>query len=151
MRRPTRVNAGSSTAWFATLGAPSLTILLLGVSINAITKLSVHTFENYRGWRPGRYSAAMSEPGTSDHSVVTQHVRTTMPYRVAVWYLRSAMVSLPLALINLDLLWPIWPSVIGMGVICTVPVRGMAYFEWKLRQIDLAVMIWRDAFDPRFR
>ncbi|TDC81264.1 hypothetical protein E1193_15230 [Micromonospora sp. KC606] len=93
----------------------------------------------------------MSEPETSDHGVVTQHARTTLPYRLAVWYLRSAMVSLPLAFIDFDRLWPIWPSVIVLSFICVSPVRYMAYFEWKLSQADLGVMLWRDAFSPRFR
>ncbi|HEX5594696.1 MAG TPA: hypothetical protein VFX61_01545 [Micromonosporaceae bacterium] len=93
----------------------------------------------------------MSEPETSDHSVVTQRVRTTLPYRLAVWYWRSAMVSLPLAFIDIDRLWPIWPSVIFLGFICVLPVRYMAYFEWKLPQVDLDFMILRDTFSPRFR
>ncbi|MEV6815672.1 hypothetical protein [Micromonospora sp. NPDC051296] len=93
----------------------------------------------------------MSEPETSDHSVVTQQARATLPYRLAVWYLRSAMVSLPLAFIDFDRLWPIWPSVIFLSFICVLPVRYMACFEWKLSQNDLAAMLWRDAFSPRFR
>ncbi|MFD6568715.1 hypothetical protein [Micromonospora profundi] len=93
----------------------------------------------------------MSEPETSDLGVVAQRARTTLPYRLAVWYLRSALVSLPLIAIDFDRLWPIWPSVIFLGLICLPPVRYMAYFEWKVPQVDLDIMLWRDAISPRFR
>ncbi|WP_139217886.1 hypothetical protein [Micromonospora phaseoli] len=93
----------------------------------------------------------MSEPETSDHGWTTRHARTTLPYRLAVWYLRLATVSLPLAFIDFDRLWPIWPSVILLGFICVSPVRYLAYFEWKLQRDDLVIMLWRDAFSPGFR
>ncbi|HEX5595185.1 MAG TPA: hypothetical protein VFX61_04045 [Micromonosporaceae bacterium] len=95
----------------------------------------------------------MPEPETSGHGCVTQYARTTLPYRLAVWYLRLATVSLPPAFIFIDFdrLWRIWPSVIVLTIICLAPVRYLAYFEWKISRTDLEVMTWRDVFSPRFR
>ncbi len=61
------------------------------------------------------------------------------------------MIGLPLSLVDLERLWPVWPALIVLGLICTLPVRYLAHFEWKLPQTDVEFMLWRDVFRPRFR
>ncbi|MEV1286365.1 hypothetical protein [Micromonospora sp. NPDC049679] len=66
----------------------------------------------------------MPDPQPNDHTAVVQHVRTTLPYRLAVWYLRLALVTLPVAFIDFWVLGPpIWGTVIVLGWICFSPVR----------------------------
>jgi hypothetical protein len=70
-------------------------------------------------------------------------------YRLSVWFLRLLPLALPCSLFWPQL-WFVLPVVIVFGLIVTLPLRYLAYFEWKMSMLDLDASLLKDALNVRY-